>query len=93
MAKNGNQHSFRFLLEHYWDEGYGYLYGYNNEHVGGSDNNANGPAEGHGVLVNKYLKKSEIEIIVDLDQGLYVWNTWTCDFTKEYVSINADYRS
>ena len=23
----------------------------------GSDNNANGPAEGHGVLVNKYLKK------------------------------------
>jgi len=44
-------------MEHYWDEGFGYLYGYNNEHVGGSDNNANGPAEGHGVLVNKYLKK------------------------------------
>ena len=22
MAKNGNQHSFRFLLEHYWDEVY-----------------------------------------------------------------------
>ena len=44
-------------MEHYWDEGYGYLYGYNNEHVGGSDNNANGPAEGTGVLVNKYLKK------------------------------------
>tara|TARA_B100002052_G_scaffold292179_1_gene313362 strand:+ start:837 stop:1988 length:1152 start_codon:yes stop_codon:yes gene_type:complete len=44
-------------MEHYWDEGYGYLYGYNNEHVGGTDNNANGPAEGKGVLVNKYLKK------------------------------------
>jgi len=44
-------------MEHYWDEGYGYLYGYNNEHVGGTDNNANGPAEGTGVLVNKYLKK------------------------------------
>ena len=44
-------------MEHYWDEGYGYLYGYNNEHVGGSDNNANGPAEGTGVLLNKYLKK------------------------------------
>ena len=44
-------------MEHYWDEGYGYLYGYNDSHVGGSDNNANGPAEGHGVLVNKYLKK------------------------------------
>ena len=30
-------------MEHYWDEGYGYLYGYNNEHVGGTDNNTNGP--------------------------------------------------
>ena len=44
-------------MEHYWDEGYGYLYGYNNEHVGGTDNNTNGPAEGKGVLLNKYLKK------------------------------------
>ena len=23
-------------MEHYWDEGYGYLYGYNDEHVGGT---------------------------------------------------------
>ena len=44
-------------MEHYWDEGYGYLYGYNNEHVGGFDNNTSGPGEGHGVLLNKYLKK------------------------------------
>ena len=44
-------------------------------------------------LINKYLKKSEIEIIVDLGIGVYEWSTWTCDFTKEYVSINADYRS
>jgi len=44
-------------MEHYWDEGYGYLYGYNNEHVGGADNNSIGPAEGNGVLLNKYLKK------------------------------------
>ncbi len=44
-------------------------------------------------LINKYLKQSEIEIIVDLDIGVYEWSTWTCDFTKEYVSINADYRS
>ena len=43
--------------------------------------------------INKYLKKSEIEIIVDLDLGEYEWSIWTCDFTKEYVSINADYRS
>ena len=44
-------------------------------------------------LINKYLRQSEIEIIVDLDIGIYEWSTWTCDFTKEYVSINADYRS
>ena len=44
-------------------------------------------------LINKYLKQSEIEITVDLDLGIYEWSTWTCDFTKEYVSINADYRS
>ena len=44
-------------------------------------------------LINKYLKQSEIEIIVDLNMGVYEWSTWTCDFTKEYVSINTDYRS
>ncbi len=43
--------------------------------------------------INKYLKQSEIEITVDLDIGVYEWSTWTCDFTKDYVSINADYRS
>ena len=44
-------------------------------------------------LINKYLKQTEIEITVDLDIGVYEWSTWTCDFTKEYISINADYRS
>ncbi len=44
-------------MEHYWDEGYGYLYGYNNLHVGGTDDNSTGVAVGSGVLVNKYLKK------------------------------------
>ena len=44
-------------MEHYWDEAYGYLYGYNNTHVGGSDDNSTGIAVGSGVLLNKYLKK------------------------------------
>jgi hypothetical protein len=35
-------------MEHYWDEGFGYLYG--------RDNQTN-PALGVGVLLNKYLKK------------------------------------
>lgn len=44
-------------MEHYWDEGYGYLYGYNDTHLGGSSDNATGVAVGSGVLLNKYLKK------------------------------------
>ena len=44
-------------MEHFWDEGYGYLYGYNDLHTGGSDDNSIGVAEGKGVLLNKYLKK------------------------------------
>ena len=44
-------------------------------------------------LINKYLKKSDIEITLDLNLGVYEWSTWTCDLTKDYVSINADYRS
>ena len=44
-------------MEHDLDEAFGNLYGYNDSHVGGSENNANSPAEGHGQLVNKYLYK------------------------------------
>tara|TARA_Y100000994_G_C15702959_1_gene446006 strand:+ start:376 stop:1593 length:1218 start_codon:yes stop_codon:yes gene_type:complete len=44
-------------MEHYWDEGFGYLYGYNNQHVGGFDDNTTDVAVGTGVLLNKYLKK------------------------------------
>mgnify|MGYP001285401033 CR=1 FL=1 len=44
-------------MEHDLDEAFGNLYGYNDSHVGGFLNNANGPAEGHGQLVNKYLEK------------------------------------
>ena len=44
-------------------------------------------------LINKYLKRKEIDVIVDLGLGKSEWITSTCDFTKEYISINADYRS
>lgn len=44
-------------MEHDLDEAFGFLYGYNNYHVGGSANNANSPDEGYGWLVNKYLNK------------------------------------
>ena len=43
--------------------------------------------------LNEYLKQSEIEINIDLGLGKSTWTFWTCDFTKDYIKINADYRS
>ncbi|MEO0361744.1 MAG: bifunctional glutamate N-acetyltransferase/amino-acid acetyltransferase ArgJ, partial [Pseudomonadota bacterium] len=40
-----------------------------------------------------YMKRSEIEIAVDLAIGNGAAEVWTCDLTHGYVSINADYRS
>jgi glutamate N-acetyltransferase/amino-acid N-acetyltransferase len=39
------------------------------------------------------MKKTDIEITVDLKEGTASKTVYTCDFTKEYISINADYRS
>ena len=39
------------------------------------------------------LKKSEITIRVVLNRGAISTTVWTCDFSHDYVSINADYRS
>jgi glutamate N-acetyltransferase / amino-acid N-acetyltransferase len=41
----------------------------------------------------KYLKEKELQINIDLGMGGAVSKVWTCDLTKEYISINADYRS
>ena len=40
-----------------------------------------------------YLKEKELQINIDLGMGSDVSKVWTCDLTKEYISINADYRS
>jgi glutamate N-acetyltransferase / amino-acid N-acetyltransferase len=41
----------------------------------------------------RVMKKSEILIRVVLGRGNATATVWTCDFSHEYVSINADYRS
>jgi glutamate N-acetyltransferase/amino-acid N-acetyltransferase len=41
----------------------------------------------------RVMKKSEILIRVVLGRGNADATIWTCDFSHEYVSINADYRS
>jgi len=39
------------------------------------------------------MKPAEIKIRVDLGRGSQAANVWTCDFSYDYVKINADYRS
>ena len=41
----------------------------------------------------RVMKQSEITIRVKLSRGNAGATVWTCDFSHEYVSINADYRS
>jgi glutamate N-acetyltransferase/amino-acid N-acetyltransferase len=41
----------------------------------------------------RVMKQSEITVRVVLGRGNAADTVWTCDFSHEYVSINADYRS
>ena len=41
----------------------------------------------------RVMKKSEITVRVVLGRGPAADTVWTCDFSHDYVSINADYRS
>ena len=41
----------------------------------------------------RVMKQSEITVRVDLGRGSATDTVWTCDFSHEYVTINADYRS
>ncbi|MGV1014301.1 MAG: bifunctional glutamate N-acetyltransferase/amino-acid acetyltransferase ArgJ, partial [Methyloceanibacter sp.] len=40
-----------------------------------------------------YMKAREIAITVDVGVGGAAATVWTCDLTKDYIAINADYRS
>jgi glutamate N-acetyltransferase/amino-acid N-acetyltransferase len=61
-----------------------------------------GPPEGKSYSValplderaaHRRLGKRDISIVVDLHHGSGTARVWTCDFTKEYVHINASYRT
>ena len=41
----------------------------------------------------RVMKQSEITVRVGLGRGIAADTVWTCDFSHEYVTINADYRS
>ena len=44
-------------------------------------------------MAKEYMKKTNLLIKVDLGIGIGVAKVWGCDFTKDYIEINADYRS
>ena len=41
----------------------------------------------------EYMKNDNIEILIDVAIGTKNFTTFTMDFTKKYIEINADYRS
>ncbi len=43
--------------------------------------------------VSAYMRGDEVTITADLGLGRGAAMVWTCDLTKEYVTINGDYRS
>jgi glutamate N-acetyltransferase/amino-acid N-acetyltransferase len=42
---------------------------------------------------SRIMKNAEITVHVDLGRGTHSATVWTCDFSYDYVKINADYRS
>ena len=42
---------------------------------------------------SEYMKNDNIEINVDISNGLKSFTVYTMDLTKKYIEINADYRS
>ncbi|MEP7327590.1 MAG: bifunctional glutamate N-acetyltransferase/amino-acid acetyltransferase ArgJ [Betaproteobacteria bacterium] len=41
----------------------------------------------------RVMQQQEIGVRVSLSRGMAAATVWTCDFSHDYVSINADYRS
>lgn len=41
----------------------------------------------------RLLQGKEIKLLVKLNKGIYSDHVWTCDFSYDYVKINAGYRS
>jgi len=44
-------------------------------------------------VVKEYMKWDSIEINIELNMGKSNFTVYTCDFTKDYIDINADYRN
>jgi glutamate N-acetyltransferase/amino-acid N-acetyltransferase len=40
-----------------------------------------------------YLTRKEVEIVLDLNMGDEVATVWTCDYSYDYIKINAEYHT
>ena len=43
--------------------------------------------------IKEYMEWDSVDINVELDMGEASHTVYTCDFTKDYIDINTDYRS
>ena len=43
--------------------------------------------------MSAYMRRDELEIVVDVGVGDAPAVMWTCDLTHGYIAINGDYRS
>ena len=44
-------------------------------------------------IVKEYMSHDDIEINIDLSIGKSNFTVYTCDFTRDYIDINSDYRN
>ena len=44
-------------------------------------------------IVKEYMSHGDIEINIDLNIGKSNFTVYTCDFTRDYIDINSDYRN
>jgi len=42
---------------------------------------------------NEYLKSTDVQIVLDLNMGDEVATIWTCDYSYDYIKINAEYHT
>lgn len=63
--------------------------------IGAADLYSDGqPHPEHEPLAHQHLAREECIVLgIDLARGEAAADVWTCDLTKDYVQINADYRS
>ena len=44
-------------------------------------------------VVKEYMKWGAVEINIELNMGKSDFTVYTCDFTRDYIEINSDYRN